>query len=439
MTTPTAPTSTISRRVFVLADAGEKNSNKYWEGHLEQAGVRCKWGRMGGKGQEKFYPGEGVRQLDARIREKTGKGYKEVALIEQRGAAPASALDSRTLAKVAQEQIAQGDEELAALVKRLAEANRHEIVKATGGAITFDADGLAKTALGIVQRSSIREARFHLSVIAAEQAKSRLSERRAMEAISAYMQLVPQKVGARRGWHIKLLGTVELIEEQYELLDKLEQSLTTAEEAVDALIAESAAHGVAYNVFEVKLSRVTDPAELARISRFFNEGVNRMHDSQFLRIKAVYALEIPTMRAAFEADGRKVGGIQELWHGTRLYNVLSILKSGLVIPRPTDGHVNGRMFGDGLYFSDQSTKSANYSAGYWDRSVFGRRADRNCFMFLADVAMGRAFVPPGRVKSPPAGYDSVFAKGNVSSVRNNEMIVYRLGQANLKYLLELEG
>lgn len=436
MTTSIVP---ISRRVFVLTDPGEKNSNKFWEGHLLSNGVLCKWGRMGGKGQEKFYPGEGLRQLESRIREKTGKDYQEVQLVEQRGGGPVGAIDNQTLAKVAEEQIAQGDQELVCLVKRLAEANRHEIVRATGGAITFNAEGLAQTALGIVQRRSVVDARWHLGRIAEAQAKGTLDQTPAMAAISAYLQLIPQKVGARRGWHIDLLGTAELIAEQYDLLDKLEQSLTTAEKVVDALVAESAAHASSQSVFEVKLSRVTDAQEIARIQRFFNAGANRMHVSASLRIKAVYALEIPTMRAAFEDDGKKVGGIQELWHGTRLFNVLSILKSGLIIPRSTDGHVNGRMFGDGLYFSDQSTKSANYSAGFWDNTISRNQTDKNCFMFLADVAMGRAFTPPGRIARPPAGYDSVFAKGGESSVHNNEMIVYRLGQANLKYLVELDG
>jgi poly [ADP-ribose] polymerase len=342
------------------------------------------------------------------------------------------------LSEVAEEQIAQGNQELAKLVKQLAEANRHEIVAATGGAITFNADGLAQTALGVVQRKSILDARTYLTAIAQEQTLSRLDGQRALQAVSAYMQLIPQKVGARRGWHHDKFGTVELIAEQFDLLDKLEQSVEQAEKAVDALVEESAAQAKAQSVFEVKLERLTDTKEIERITSYYKRSINFLHRSSGLRVKAIYKMEIPSMIAAFEADGAKVGNVQELWHGTRIFNVLSILKSGLVIPRPTEGHVTGRMFGNGLYFSDQSTKAANYSAGYWDAAMSRGHLERHCFMFLADVAMGKPYTPPGRVHRPPQGYDSVFAKAGESAVKNNEMIVYRLGQANLKYLIELE-
>ena len=91
------------------------------------------------------------------------------------------------------------------------------------------------------------------------------------------------------------------------------------------------------------------------------------------------------------------------------------------------------MFGDGLYFSDQATKSLNYSYGYWD----GGAKDDHCFMFLADVAMGKTYTPTRTWGNlPHAGHDSTFAKAGVSGVANNEMIVYRTGQANLRYLIE---
>jgi poly [ADP-ribose] polymerase len=94
------------------------------------------------------------------------------------------------------------------------------------------------------------------------------------------------------------------------------------------------------------------------------------------------------------------------------------------------------MFGNGIYFSDQSTKSLNYAYGYWD----GGSKDNRCYMFLADVAMGMPWHPTrtGSNVKPPEGYDSVFARGGKDIVMNNEMIVYRTSQANLKYLVEFE-
>ncbi len=429
-------TTVTARRMFVLTDP-VANNNKFWEAVLDDQGVRCRWGRVGAKGQEKFYAGETVHDLDSRIREKTGKGYQEVALIEQQVAGTPGAVGKQALARVAAEQIAGGNAELQGLVRRLAEANRHEIMQATGGAITFNADGFAQTALGVVRRESVTQARRELLTIAAERAANRLDAVTALNAVSAYLQLIPQKVGSRRGWHVEVFGTPELIGAQYDLLDKLEQSIDQAQKEVEAL-AKQVLDRPQERVFEVTLERLDNKTEERRLLKLFESSINRAHVSANLRVKAIYKLVIPTMAQAFADDGAKVGAVRELWHGTRTFNVLSILKSGLVIPKATSGHVNGRMFGDGLYFSDQATKSLNYSFGFWDRS--DRTADNRCFMFLADVAMGKAYTPVGtRAIKPPAGYDSVFAKAGVSSVLNNEMIVYRLGQANLKYLLEFES
>ena len=122
----------------------------------------------------------------------------------------------------------------------------------------------------------------------------------------------------------------------------------------------------------------------------------------------------------------------ELWHGTRVSNLLSILRSGFVIPPANAPHCTGRMFGNGVYFSDQSTKSLNYSFGYW-----GGARERNCFMLLNDVAMGKHFVPKLWSHTyPKKRYDSTFAKARWSGVINNEMIVYDTRQINPKYLIE---
>ena len=130
--------------------------------------------------------------------------------------------------------------------------------------------------------------------------------------------------------------------------------------------------------------------------------------------------------------GKKVGNIRELWHGTQASNVLSILAKGMMIPPSSSSHCTGRMYGDGLYFSDQSTKSLNYAAGYW-----GGSSSSTCFMFLADVAMGKEYLPRMAFGgSCPQGYNSTFARAGQSGVMNNEMIVYRTNQANITRLVE---
>ena len=68
------------------------------------------------------------------------------------------------------------------------------------------------------------------------------------------------------------------------------------------------------------------------------------------------------------------------------------------------------MFGDGVYFSDQSTKSLNYSQGYWGMDHVTTTASCSC-----NVAMGKYYVPSSsdsrlHEKVRKMGYDSTFGK-----------------------------
>ena len=185
-------------------------------------------------------------------------------------------------------------------------------------------------------------------------------------------------------------------------------------------------------LFDVKLRRVEDGDTLDRIHRKYRETQQDKHACAHLDVKAVYAVEIAAMQQAFEAHGRPLGFVNELWHGTKIANLLSILRSGLRVSPPASAHVTGKMWGNGVYASDQSTKALNYAYGYWS----GQRSD-NCFMLLLDMAMGKTYVPSSYTeKLPRPGYDSTFAKAGVSGVINNEMIVYRNEQVNIKYLVE---
>jgi poly [ADP-ribose] polymerase len=153
-----------------------------------------------------------------------------------------------------------------------------------------------------------------------------------------------------------------------------------------------------------------------------------------LDVKTVYSVDINVVKEAFQKDGAKLKNIWELWHGTRASNLLSILKAGLIIPPSNAPNVTARMYGNGIYASDQSTKALNYAFGAWGSGA----RDNNCFMFLLQMAMGNHYTPRGSFSGnkAPLGYDSTFAKANQSGVYNNEMIVYRTSQVDLNYLIE---
>jgi hypothetical protein len=62
-------------------------------------------------------------------------------------------------------------------------------------------------------------------------------------------------------------------------------------------------------------------------------------------------------------------------------------------------------------------------------------------MFFIKMAMGNFYTPGKNYQSvsyPVKGYDSTWAFGDHSGVRNDEAIVYRSSQCNIEYLVEFE-
>lgn len=421
---------TVKRQMFVKTDV-KANNNKFWDIVLHADGrVETRNGRVGTQGQTNDLGMGGEALYESRIREKTRKGYKPVALAT---AAPAPQDGNASLMVAAREQIARGNTVIADLVDKLTRINRHQILAASGGQMNVNLDnGVVQTPVGVVTAENVQQARRILPVFQSFVAAGDFDNPAFIESIQDYLMLVPQKVDAQRGWNHTFLPDTQALVRQNALLDQLEASIEVARKAVED--AARVAAGDTPKVFDVSMSILDDDAIWARICRFYKSSMNSRHACAHLRPRRGFVVEISSMRGAWDADGAKLSNQRELWHGTRAHNLLSILKGGLIIPRSGGSiAVTGRMFGDGLYFSDQSTKSLNYAHGYWDRG--GR--DDTCYMFLADVAMGREYHPPHSFPGlPPGGYDSTFVRGGTANVMNNEMIVYRTGQVNLKYLVE---
>lgn len=424
----------VEQRMFVLTDA-TNNNNKFWEATLyDNNDCNFRWGRVGADGQQKLFAGLGKHGMESKIREKSGKGYREIQVIGK--AASAEQVSKTQLKQVATEELAGQNPVLKELIARLAEANKHQIMMASGGQMNLDlSTGIISTPVGVVTLDNIQSARKDLDVLAKYVVKNDFDSKKFIETLNEYLMLVPQKVGHSRGWHRDFIDSQASLQRQNTLLDQLEASVDLANKQLASVSKND--DGPRAPVFDVSLSLVEDKKIIKAIDKIYKDGYNQMHASRNLKPYRVYEVELAAMAAAFEKDGAKMSNIMRLWHGTRAFNVLSILKNGLIIPKNTGTfHITGRMFGDGLYFSDQSTKSLNYSYGYWD----GGSKDNECFMFLADVAMGNYHVPSSASSRLPApGSDSTFAQAHKSGVLNNEMIVYRTSQANLKYLVEFRS
>jgi poly [ADP-ribose] polymerase len=92
------------------------------------------------------------------------------------------------------------------------------------------------------------------------------------------------------------------------------------------------------------------------------------------------------------------------------------------------------MFGPGLYFANNSTKSANYSFGFWSGS-----STKKAFLFICKVALGNVKEHESSCyyTKAPTGYDSVMGKKG-RYLYNNEFIVYNENQVKIEYIVEVE-
>lgn len=434
--------ATVVKKVNLIKSDVGNNNNKFWRGTLFDNGdVLCEWGRVGDSGQSKTFPGAGQSFLEKKVSEKKRDGrngeiaYREIELIDG-GPAPSkqptvASVQKHELKDIAKKQIKYSNPTVAKLIEYFTDVNAHQITQATGGKITYNYDsGMFQTPLGLVTQSNIDEANKILDKVG-DLVVARKFDSSLNSLTNDYMMLVPQDIGHRRLVPSDFWSDLSKVQNQKGILDALQASLVTATKApVKAATTTSAP---VEQVFDVQIDLVEDGKVIDRLRKLYEKTRQSMHACYGLNVRKVYTVAINTVNQAFEKDGATMTNVWDLWHGTRSSNVLSILKGGLVIPPQSSPHVCGRMFGNGIYASDQSTKALNYAYGYWG----GGAKDKNCFMFLLKMAMGKFFVPTGPFSgNARPGYDSTFAKGNQSGVANNEMIVYRTSQVKLDYLVE---
>lgn len=416
----------------VMSNA-ENNNNKFWRVfQYDDHSTLVEYGRVGDSPQqsEKAFGSESeARQFcDKKCKEKINKGYKKVEVMSSNVSIKTTV--GGTLTEVAKKQIKTSSTEVQKLIEYFSKANVHSILESTN--MTYNVDsGLFTTPIGVVTKNMVDQARDILLEMDDFVNKSKFTDKKYISLLENYMMFIPQKIG-RKFDPSAIFTSHDDIVKQSDVLDSLEVSIksilnTAAPVGIDQ--PEEA------QVFRVRVDKVEDPNEFERIRKYFKSTVHNNHVTSKYNLKTVYEIEIEHMHKAFETQGRKLGNIQELWHGTKASNVLSILKSGLVMPNPKSSHFCGAMFGLGIYFSDQSTKSLNYATNFWTRGGDTSRT----FMFLANVAMGKSYIPSNASSNlPMKGYDSTYAIGGKSGVSNNEMIVYNLNQCNLTRLCEFE-
>lgn len=441
--------SIIKEAKYIKADY-KNNNNKFWYIFLfDDFSVTTEYGRVGKNSQSttknfySLYQAENFFYSKCREKETQGRNgeiaYRPLNIVSNQSK-NGTVIIKENLASIAEKQI-EHDQATIDLIRYLAKVNIHNIVSNTK--ITYDSDScLFSTPCGIVTASTISDARNLLSKISSNIKSGNIHSENYGSLINDYLMMIPQDLGMRRFDPATLYKGQEDIQKQNNILDSLEASLNSVISSPvknDKTQMNSEPQTV---VFHTKLLKVADPNIIKAVTQKYNSTKSRMHTCYHLNVFDIYKVEIEGMKNNFESVKNKINNVKELFHGSSAANLLSIMKSGLVIPHPNANYCTGRLFGDGIYASETSTKAAGYSYGFWG----GAKQDR-FFVFILDMAMGKSYIPStADMHFPVKGYDSTYVPpntckigsyGQATYVKNNECIVYDVSQVNLKYLVEL--
>lgn len=177
----------------------------------------------------------------------------------------------------------------------------------------------------------------------------------------------------------------------------------------------------------------TDNTSYKKIENFMNSTRSRHHTWK-MSVKNIWKVGVKGQAEKHAPTMDKIGNIQPLFHGSGPQNILGICKHGLLM-RPPGVYISGSMFGNGLYFADQSSKSEQYAFG---RFGGGSGKADTFFMFVADVSLGEIKKykdAQSNLTKAPQGFHSVQGEKG-SYLLHNEFIVYDLKQHILQYLVE---
>lgn len=430
----------VEHKKAICVEFGDTNNNKFWQYTLYDDGTALtEWGRVGNTQASKTVSHEeALKKWREKTRDsnKPDKRYTEVKTVgETVTSGKIVSVANTTLKDIAKKQIKTTNPLVQQLIDFLVKVNAHNICQASGGSIQYDTSSATfKTPLGIIDPEQVDEARKILTDMADFVNARDFDSPEFGRQLNQYLRLIPHDVGRVKISPSLILPNLGAVQKENDLLDGLATSfiqVTAPKQKPD----DKKKKADEPSVFQVDMEIVTDQKIISFVRNLYQSTRKAIHQSNNLSIDTIYAVTIKKEREAFARHGAVINNVRQLWHGTKASNLLSILKQGLIIPPASSAHCTGRMFGNGIYASDISTKALNYATSYWSG---GGSTDRT-FMFLADVAMGKEYISRsyGDFKTPRDGFDSTFARGGSGSgVQNNEMIVYRTDQVQLVYLVE---
>jgi poly [ADP-ribose] polymerase len=373
--------------------------------------------------------------------EKTGETWREnyeevqtfaptVGSSNIRGKSQSIVTPSSKGTKVAVDTSTISNAKIVRIINQIVDENIHSITATTS--LKLSSSGF-ETPLGPVTREHVQKARGVLDILKAEIKDNSIDPglESVIKANNLFFSLIPHAFGRKITQSDMILDSTKLIAE-YDMLEQLESAVQ-----MGAALTQTATQKI--NALGVDMEELpSSNSEFARLRDYVRNSKAANHrgsDVYHWDVENIFTIKIPQERQRFETQGKSLGNIKELFHGSKNCNILSILKNGLIIPPHNASYVTGRFLGNGIYGAHNSSKSLNYSTGFWAGS--GNKY-RNSFLFIVNFAMGKADIVYHGTDRPKPGFNSLWAKsGNGSSLHNDEYVVFNLYQATITHIIEM--
>lgn len=409
-------TKVHEKKLLNYASLGE-NSNKYYKIELQEGTgdykyrIYTEYGRMGktpkkeGRFFNSFYEAES--EFCKIIKDKKRK-YVEVEVDE--GIGSASVVSVKT--KTKKEDITAVKDKVLRLIGKLYQSATSYMLKSID------------TPLGKMSANQVAKGLEILTQIENMLDRGVTTGWEVEKLSNEFYSVIPVTFGARVDYRKFLIDDYIKLNDRKDLLGVM-SSVVKAQDTLEQKLEDK------YASLKIKLKNLSSRSkEYKRLSDFVQSTKGYNHHFGF-EIKEIFEVEDMVNHSQFNPKGVKT---MELFHGSRNENILSIMQNGLKI-KPKSAVHTGSMFGAGIYFADQSTKSANYCWGF-DGGVAG---DEN-YLFVCEVATGEIKdyeTAQPHLISAPRPYNSVRGvKGR--SLIHNEYIVYNDNQVKIKYIIEFK-
>ena len=381
----------------------EDNHNKYYEMQETSECIQVKYGRVDSSCIKITKP---LHQWNSLIKSKLKKGYKDVTEFV------AVVKDSNNVTN----NIVYTQELYDIFLKKMMDYR----------------DGLVSTTYSVkatqVTRRQLEQAQLYINDLA--QVKENYDIQYVNDLLLKLYTVIPRYMRKVQDYLLPNISLNKLVEQEQDKLDALSsQAVEEVNSDIEACDKQPIVNTIA-STLNISIQVVKDyPDDISYITKQLGS-----------RIKGLFKVDIDKHKQKYynylESNNKDIiQGHRYLIHGTRCSSVIPIIEQGLKIRPTANSHFSGKIYGEGNYFSEVTSKSLGYT-GY----------DNDKVLLIYKVFVGNPYVYKGWYRGndfeltydqlKQRGYDSTFVEAG-NGLLNSEVIVYREEQCYLEYIVWL--